>query len=82
MRRLTTTGLMVAASWKVHTTVGVLSLPEVGVFQAGEALMELKTASWRTSAANSRSKLVMVPSGLVKMTSSWVILDGHLTRQV
>ena len=54
-RRLEKIGLMVEASHKVHTTVGMLSLPDVGVRHAGEAIMEMKTASWRTSAANSRS---------------------------
>ena len=68
---------MVEASRKVNTTVGLLSLPEVGVRQAGEALMDLKTVSWRTSATNSRSELVMVPSGLVKLTRSWVMSVGH-----
>ena len=71
LRSSTTTGLMVEALRKVHTTVGVLSLPEVGVRQKGEAMMELKTASWRTIAAKSRSELVMAPSVLVKLTSSW-----------
>ena len=80
LRRLDTTGLVVEVSRKFHTTVGFLSLPKVGVRQAEEALVELKTASWRTSAANSRSELVMAPSGLVKPTSSWVVLVGHLMR--
>ena len=82
LRRLDTTGSMVEASRKVHTTMGVFLLPELGVHQAGEALMELKTASWSTSAANSRSGLVMAPLGLVKLTRSWVMLAGHLMQQV
>ena len=82
MRRLDTTGLMVDASRKVHANIGVLSFTKVDVYQAGEALTEMKTASWKTSAANLRSKLVMVPSGLVKLTISWVMLSGHVTRQV
>ena len=82
LRRSATTGLMVEALQKVYTTVGVLSLPEVGFHQAVEALMELKKASWRTSAANSRSKSVMAPSGLVNMTSSWLMLSDHLARQM
>ena len=44
--------------------------------------MELNTASWRTSAANSRSELVMAPLGLVNLTSSWEMSAGHLTHQV
>ena len=38
-------GLMIEASRKVHTTVGVLSLPDVGVYHAKKVLMELRTAS-------------------------------------
>ena len=45
LRRLATTGLMVEALQKVHTTVGVLSLPGVGVCHAGEAPMDPETVS-------------------------------------
>ena len=69
MRGLATMGLMVESSRKVYATVRVLLLPDVGVRQEGEALMDLKTASWRTSTANYRSKLVMVPTRLVNLTS-------------
>ena len=55
LRRSATTGFMVEASRKVHVSVGVLSLPDVGVRHAGEVPMELKTASWSTSITNSRS---------------------------
>ena len=41
-----------------------------------------KAVSWITSAANSRSKLVLVTSGLVNLTSSWVMSAGNLTIQV
>ena len=82
LRRSATTGLVVEASWNFHATVGVLSLPKVCVRQAGEALMELKMASWRTSTTNLRSELVMLPSGLVNINSSWEMSAGHLTRQV
>ena len=51
LRRLAITGMVVEALRKVHATVGVLLLPDVGVRQEGESLMYLKTASWRTSAA-------------------------------
>ena len=54
-----TTGLMVAASLKVHATVGILSLPVRGVRHAGGLHTVGKVTSWRTSAANSRSELVM-----------------------
>ena len=43
--RLAMMGLMVEASRKVHTTVGVFLLPGVGVRYAGESLMELMTVS-------------------------------------
>ena len=70
LRRSATTVMMVEASQKFHATVWVLFLPKVGVRQTGEALMELNTASWRTSTANSGSKLVMAPSGLVNLARS------------
>ena len=79
--RLATTGLMVEASQNAQKTVWVLLLPEVGVRHAGEVLMDLKTATWRTSAANSRSELVMVPPGLVNLTSYRTISAGPFTRQ-
>ena len=81
LRRSATTGLMVEASRKVHVTIGLLFLPDVGVRYSGEALIELKTASWRTSTANSRSELVMVPSVFVKLTSFWTMSAGHFTLQ-
>ena len=81
LRSSAMTELMLEASWKVHATVGVLLIPDGGVSQAGEALMDLKTASWRTSATNSRSELVMVPPVLVNLTSCLTILAGHFTRQ-
>ena len=76
------TGLMVEASRKFHTTDGVLLLSEVGVRHAEEALMELKTASWRTSAANSRSELAIVPPGLVELTSFQTMSTVYFGRQV
>ena len=81
LMRSYTTRLMVEASRKVYKNVGVLSLPDVGVSHAGEALMELNTASWRTRATNCRSKLVMVLPGLVKLTSCRRMLSGHFTCQ-
>ena len=81
LRSLFMTGLMVEALQKVYENVGVLLLPDVGVHQAGEALMDLKTASWRTSNTNSRSELVMVPPGLVKLTSCLTMSAGHFTCQ-
>ena len=73
---------MVEASWKVHVTVGLLSLTDAGVRHSREALMDLKNASWRTSATNYRSELVMVTPILVKLTSYWMILAGHFTLQM
>ena len=75
------TRLMVEDSRKVQATVGVLSLLDAGVSHAKESLMDLNTASWRTRATNSRSKLVMVMPGLVKLTSCWKMLSGHFTCQ-
>ena len=79
LRRSATTRFMLDFLRKVHATVRVLSIPDVGVCHAGEALTELKTASWRTSAANSRSNLVMVTPELVKLTSCRTMLTGHFT---
>ena len=45
LRRSSTMGFMVDACQKFHTTIGVFSLPDVGVHHAREALMDLKTAS-------------------------------------
>ena len=81
LRRSATTELVVEASQKVHKTVGVLSLPVVGVLHVREALMDIKTASWRTSAVNYRSELVMVPPVLMKLTSCQTMLAGHFTHQ-
>ena len=80
-RRFATTGLMVAASLKVQATVGVLSLPVRGARHAVELQMVGKVASWRTSAANSRSELVMRPEGLAKLTRSALMSAGHCKRQ-
>ena len=44
LRRQAMMGLMVEAWLKIHATFGVLLLPDVGVCQTGEALMDLKTA--------------------------------------
>ena len=84
LRRSVTTGLMVEASSKVHTTSGVISLPDIVVRHYGEALMELKTTSWRTRVTNYRSKLVMVSTRLVKLTSCQTISAGatSLVRQM
>ena len=47
-----TTRLMVAASLKVHATVGVLSLPEDGTHQAGSAQIRGNVASGMTRDEN------------------------------
>lgn len=80
-RRFATTGLMVAASLKVHATVGVLSLPVRGARQVEELEMVGKVASWRTRAANSKSELVMCPEGFSKLMRSALISAGHCNRQ-
>ena len=72
---------MVEASRKVYVIVCVLSLLDAGVRHSGEALIDLKTDSRKTSATNSRSELVMVPSGFVKLTSFRTMSAGHFTRQ-
>ena len=73
--------LMVEELRKVRADFGVLQLPDVGVRHVRETLMELMTVSWRTSFANSRSELVMVPPGLVKLTSCLMISEGYFTFQ-
>ena len=79
-RRSATTGLTVEASLKVHDTVGVLSLPEVGDRHAGWYKMEGKVASCSTRAASSRSELVIRPDGFLKLTRSSTISLGHYRR--
>ena len=81
LRRSATKGLMVEASQKIHATVEVLFLRDVGVHHADEALMKLKTAPWRTRASNSRSELMMVPPRLVNLTSCQTMSSGHFIRQ-
>ena len=66
--RLVTTGLIVAASLKIQATVDVLSLPVRGAYHAEDLYTLGKVASCRTSAANSRSELVIRPVGLSKLT--------------
>ena len=43
LRKSATTVLIIEATRKVHANVGVLSLPELGVRQSVEALMEINT---------------------------------------
>ena len=81
LRRSSTTGLMAEASRKVHATIGVFLFTDVVVLHDEEALMELNTASWSTIAANYRSELVIVPPGLVKLTSFRTMSSGHFTFQ-
>ena len=79
--RLATTGLMVAASLKVHVTMGVSSLPVRGARHAGDLHNVGNVATWRTSAATSRSELVIRPEGLAKLTRSAWISVGHWRHQ-
>ena len=79
-RRLVTMGLTVEVSLKVHNTVGVLSLPEVGDHQAGWLEMVGKVASYSTIVASSRSELVIRPDGFLKLTRSSTISFGHCRR--
>ena len=73
---------MVEALRKFHEDFDVLPLPDVGFCHTRETLMELKNDSWRTSVANSRSELVIVPPGLVNLTSCQMMLLGHFIRQM
>ena len=75
--RSATIGFTVDDSAKAYDIVGVLSLPEVGTRQVGAEQTEVKAASWRTSATNSKSELVMVPEGLLKLTKAALMSSGH-----
>ena len=75
--RLTTIGLITAASFKVQATVRVLLLPVKGARQVEDVHTSGKVASCRTKASNSRSELVMLPSGLIKLIRSSRMLCVH-----
>ena len=74
-------GLMVEASRKDQETVGVLSLPEYSALQVGCLDTVWNADSWSTSAANSRSELVIVMCGLSSLTRLAVISAGHFNLQ-
>ena len=79
-RRAATTGLIVEASLKDHETVDVLSLPVAGALHRDLPHISGNVASCSTNAANSRSELVIEPSGFVKLTRAAMISAGHFKR--
>ena len=76
-KRSATTGFIVEASSMLQETVGVLSDPEQGAASLVSGTATSRVASWRTSAASSKSKLVIVPSLFVEETRSEMISAGQ-----
>ena len=76
--RLANTGLIVEASLKVHTTVGVLPLPVRGTHEVEEVHTFGKVASCRTKVANFRAELVL---GLIKLIMFDQMSGGDWRRQ-
>ena len=76
--RLATTGLIVEASLKVHTTVGVLPLPVRGTHEVEEVHTFGKVTSCRTKVANFRAELVL---GLIKLIMFDQMSGGDWRRQ-
>ena len=82
IRRISVTiRLTVETSRKHQTTVGMLSLPLNCACQAGSKQTNMKQDSCRTSAASSKSELMMPPVGLVQLTRSGTISAGHCINQ-
>ena len=77
---LATTGLIVEAFLKVHTTVGLLSLPVRGARQVEGVHTSRKVASCRTNIDKSRSELVICPLGLSKLIRLAQMPGGHWRR--
>ena len=77
----TITGLILAASLKIHAAVGVLFLSVLGALQYGEEQTACKVVLWRTMATSLGSELVIEPSNLVKMTRLSCISWGHFNLQ-
>ena len=69
-RRSATTGFIVEASFMLQETVGVLYDPDRGAASLASGTAVSRFASWRTSAASSKSELVIVPSLFVEETRS------------
>ena len=80
-RRSATIRLTVEASRKHQLTVRALLLPVKGVCQSGNKKTSAKQDSCRTSAASSKSELVMPMVGLDQLTRYETISAGHCTCQ-
>ena len=75
--RSATTGFIVEASLVLQETVGVLSRPEREAASLASGTAASRVASWTTSAASSRSELVIVPSLFVKVKRSAMMYAGQ-----
>ena len=64
--KVRTTVFIVEASFMLQETVGVLSYPERGAVSLDYGTAASRVALWKTSAASSRSELVIVPSLFVE----------------
>ena len=76
-RRSTTTGLIIDASLVLQETVGVLSDPERGGAMHTSGTDARSVASCRTSAANYRSELAILPSQFVEEMRLAIISSGQ-----
>ena len=76
-RRSTTTGLIIDASLVLQEMVEVLSDPERGAAMCASGTAARVVASCRTSAANSRSELVIVSSVFFEETRLVIISSGR-----
>ena len=61
----------------LQETVGVFSDPERGAARLASGTAMIRVASWRTSAASSRSELVIVPSLFAEETKSAMMYAGQ-----
>ena len=61
----------------LQETVGVFSDPERGAARLASGTAMIRVASWRTSAASSRSELVIVPSLFVEEMRSEMMSTGQ-----
>ena len=64
----------------LQETVGVLSNPEQGAAILASSTAAIRVALWRTSAASSRSELVIVSSLFVEETRSAMMSAGQVRR--
>ena len=75
--KVRTTIFIVEASFMLQETVGVLSYPEQGAASLASGTAASRVALWKTSAASSRSELVIVPSLFTEERRSEMMSAGQ-----